>query len=266
MEPVRPSQESSGDGLSRRRRVRPRIERVIVVVSLTLITAVLVTQVGDKAVQATPSESSSVTIPSGPPTPTATMGSETGDRPDAWALPALPVPSGTPSPATPSTTPSTTPAKPEVAPDPSPTTPASPAPPRPEPHDPGLARPPRPPPEPHDPGLSPAHHAHHPNPTTPPSHPHHPHPTTPTSPAPVPNPPPTESTLESYYGHIVVWSGDTKTYKTAWLVGPDGHRRWIPDASTYHCLKAHGAPGPDVLSSQTLDALPDIHGVWAVCG
>ena len=265
MEPVRPSQESSGDGLSRRRRVRPRIERVIVVVSLTLITAVLVTQVGDKAVQATPSESSSVTIPSGPPTPTATMGSETGDRPDAWALPALPVPSGTPSPATPSTTPSTTPAKPEVAPDPSPTTPASPA----------------PVPSPTTP-ASPAHHAPHPSPTTPASRPPttpttrtpRPRPRTPTtrtprpptSPAPVPNPPPTESTLESYYGHIVVWSGDTKTYKTAWLVGPDGHRRWIPDASTYHCLKAHGAPGPDVLSSQTLDALPDIHGVWAVCG
>ena len=64
----------------------------------------------------------------------------------------------------------------------------------------------------------------------------------------------------------MVWSGDTKTYKTAWLVGPDGHRRWIPDAATYHCLIANGAPGPDVLSSQTLDALPDIYGVWAVCG
>ena len=252
MEPVRPSQESSGGGLSRRRRVRPRIERVIVVVSLTLITAVLVTQVGDKAMQATPSESSSVTIPSGPPTPTATVGA--GDRPGAWALP-VPVPSVTPSP----TTPATPPAKPRVAVDPSPTSPASPAP------DPSPTTPasPAPHPSPTTP-ASPAHHAHHPSPTTPTSH--HPHPTTPTSPAPVPNPPPTESTLESYYGHIVVWSGDTKTYKTAWLVGPDGHRRWIPDASTYNCLIANGAPGPDVLSSQTLDALPDIHGVWAVCG
>ena len=64
----------------------------------------------------------------------------------------------------------------------------------------------------------------------------------------------------------MVWKGDTKTYKTAWLVGPDGHRRWISDADTYNCLKANGAPGPDELSSKKLDALPDIYEVWAVCG
>jgi hypothetical protein len=48
-------------------------------------------------------------------------------------------------------------------------------------------------------------------------------------------------------------------------VGSDGRRRWIPDAATYYCLKAKGVPGPDVLSSQQLDAMPDIYGVWAVC-
>jgi hypothetical protein len=76
----------------------------------------------------------------------------------------------------------------------------------------------------------------------------------------------TTSTPASYIGHIVVWSGDTQTYKTAWLVGPDGHRRWISDAATYNCLKANGAPGPDALSSTMLDALPDEYNVWAVCG
>ena len=71
--------------------------------------------------------------------------------------------------------------------------------------------------------------------------------------------------FSQFAGHIVQWDGDTKPQKTAWLVGPDLHRRWIPDIATYNCLKAHGAPGPDVLSSSILDALPDINGVWAVC-
>jgi O-glycosyl hydrolase len=71
---------------------------------------------------------------------------------------------------------------------------------------------------------------------------------------------------QSYTGHIVQWEGDTKAQKTAWLVGPDGHRRWISNISTYNCLKANGAPGPDVLSSFALDELPDLTNVWAVCG
>lgn len=70
----------------------------------------------------------------------------------------------------------------------------------------------------------------------------------------------------SYVGHIVQWGGDTKKQKTAWLVGPDGHRRWISDIATYNCLKANGASGPDVLNASELDALPDLTGVWAVCG
>ena len=70
----------------------------------------------------------------------------------------------------------------------------------------------------------------------------------------------------NYTGHIVQWDGDTESQKTAWLVGPDGHRRWISDIATYNCLKANRAPGPDVLSSFALDRLPDLTNVWAVCG
>jgi glucosylceramidase len=68
-----------------------------------------------------------------------------------------------------------------------------------------------------------------------------------------------------YVGHIVQWEGDTNTQKTAWLVTPDGHRNWIPDVATYNCLKSHGAPGPDVLTSWELNQLPDDNGVWARC-
>jgi hypothetical protein len=38
-----------------------------------------------------------------------------------------------------------------------------------------------------------------------------------------------------YFGHIVQWDGDTKAQKTAWLVGPDGKRRWIPTTDVYWC-------------------------------
>ncbi len=68
-----------------------------------------------------------------------------------------------------------------------------------------------------------------------------------------------------YLGHIVQWSGDTKAQKTAWLVVDEGgqlHRHWIPDIATYSCLKNAGAPGPDVLPSAALNAMPDDMGVW----
>ncbi|WP_375477036.1 glycoside hydrolase family 30 beta sandwich domain-containing protein [uncultured Jatrophihabitans sp.] len=69
-----------------------------------------------------------------------------------------------------------------------------------------------------------------------------------------------------YRGHIVQWDGDTSSPKTSWLVGPDGHRRWIHDTATFNCLRAQGAPTPNVLPSETLDTMPDLTGVWAVCG
>lgn len=66
-------------------------------------------------------------------------------------------------------------------------------------------------------------------------------------------------------GHIVQWDGDTKAQKTAWMVGPDGHRRWIPTIAIFNCLKAHGVPGPDALPAGTLDEYPDLTGQWETC-
>ena len=78
----------------------------------------------------------------------------------------------------------------------------------------------------------------------------------------------TVSSATNYLGHIVQWSGDRKSQKTAWLVVNDGgklRREWISDIPTYWCLKDRGAPGPDVLSSAQLNAMPDETNVWAVC-
>lgn len=68
-----------------------------------------------------------------------------------------------------------------------------------------------------------------------------------------------------YYGHIVQWSGDTKTQKTSWYVTGSGTRRWIPSSTVYWCLRNHGAPAPNVLSSRALDQLTDETGVRATC-
>jgi surface antigen len=70
----------------------------------------------------------------------------------------------------------------------------------------------------------------------------------------------------AYIGHIVQWAGDTKTQKTAWLVGQDGKRRWIPTSAIYYCLKNYGVPGPDVLPAARLDEYPDLNGQWTNCG
>jgi hypothetical protein len=67
-----------------------------------------------------------------------------------------------------------------------------------------------------------------------------------------------------YIGHIVQWDGDRNTQKTAWLVGQDGKRYWIPTIAIYWCLKGQGVPGPDVLPAAMLDRLPDT-GKWAAC-
>lgn len=70
----------------------------------------------------------------------------------------------------------------------------------------------------------------------------------------------------AYVGHIVQWDGDTKKQKTAWLVGQDGKRRWIPTSALFYCLKGHGVPGPDVLPAAKLDEYPDLTGQWVTCG
>ena len=70
----------------------------------------------------------------------------------------------------------------------------------------------------------------------------------------------------AYKGWIVQWDRDPKAQKTAWLVGSDLKRRWIPDIATYQCLKARGVPGPVALPAGTLNALSDLTGVRATCG
>jgi hypothetical protein len=75
-----------------------------------------------------------------------------------------------------------------------------------------------------------------------------------------------ENSRADVRGYIVQWSGDQKAQKTAWLVGQDGRRRWIPSSDVYACLQAKGVPGPVVLPSATLDRYPDLVGVRATCG
>ena len=55
----------------------------------------------------------------------------------------------------------------------------------------------------------------------------------------------TQVDLSVYANHIVQWSGDTKTQKTAWYVTDDLRRLWVPDSATYYQLLADGAVGPD---------------------
>jgi hypothetical protein len=68
----------------------------------------------------------------------------------------------------------------------------------------------------------------------------------------------------NYIGHIVQWNGDKNPQKTAWLVGSNGKRYWIPTIAIYWCLKEQGHPGPDVLAATMLEQLPDT-GEWASC-
>ncbi len=72
--------------------------------------------------------------------------------------------------------------------------------------------------------------------------------------------------VAQYAGHIVQWNGDTKAQKTSWYVTPDLKRLWVPDITTYNCLKDHGAPGPNVLAAKALNALPDQTNRWVPCG
>lgn len=66
-------------------------------------------------------------------------------------------------------------------------------------------------------------------------------------------------------GHIVQWDRDNKQQRTAWLVGADGKRRWIPSSSDYNCFKGRGHLGPTVLRADTLDLLPELNGTHATC-
>jgi surface antigen len=73
--------------------------------------------------------------------------------------------------------------------------------------------------------------------------------------------------FSDYYGSIVQWSGDTKSQKTAWRVGADGRRHWIPSTAVYACLTRAGVRGPYALPSSVLDTVvPDDAGSDATCG
>ena len=64
------------------------------------------------------------------------------------------------------------------------------------------------------------------------------------------------------------WNGDTKAQKTSWLVLPHGSklvRNWIPDISTYFCLRNQGYADAGPVSSDILNQLPDQTGQWATC-
>ena len=74
--------------------------------------------------------------------------------------------------------------------------------------------------------------------------------------------------LSFYAKKIVQWNGDTKAQKTSWLVWPVGSRLvryWIPDISTYFCLRNQGYADAGPVSSDILNQLPDQTGQWATC-
>jgi surface antigen len=72
---------------------------------------------------------------------------------------------------------------------------------------------------------------------------------------------------DTYIGAIVQWDGDTKAQKTAWRVGADGRRHWLPSGSVYSCLVNGGVTGPYVLPSTVLDTVvPDRNYSWESCG
>lgn len=72
----------------------------------------------------------------------------------------------------------------------------------------------------------------------------------------------------NYAKKIVQWNGDTKAQRTSWLVWPVSSklvRYWIPDISTYYCLRNEGYPDAGPVSSDILNQLPDQTGQKATC-
>jgi hypothetical protein len=67
-----------------------------------------------------------------------------------------------------------------------------------------------------------------------------------------------------YANTVVKWNAEPPSPRTAWLVGPDGLRRWIPDGGTYNCLIARLGP-VRLLMASVLDKLADQRGQTAAC-
>lgn len=70
----------------------------------------------------------------------------------------------------------------------------------------------------------------------------------------------------SYRGKMVQWDNDPSAQATAWQVGYDGNRRWVPNQSTFECLHDSGAGNSLSVSSDVLKLLPNLENVWAACG
>lgn len=69
-----------------------------------------------------------------------------------------------------------------------------------------------------------------------------------------------------YANRMVQWDGDTQPQKTAWLVSGDLKRYWIPDSSTFNCLRSSGTAFAGPISVTILNQLPDQTGHSAACG
>jgi surface antigen len=69
-----------------------------------------------------------------------------------------------------------------------------------------------------------------------------------------------------YADKIVQWHNPTTSQNTSWLVSMDLKRYWIPDSSTFNCLKSQGFVDAGLPGSTILGQLHDQTGKWARCG
>jgi len=68
---------------------------------------------------------------------------------------------------------------------------------------------------------------------------------------------PSVSPTAYYIGHIVEWVNGPGQPNTSWLVGSNGERYWIPNASVFFCLLHEGHTDLGPQSSAVLNDLPD---------
>lgn len=68
-----------------------------------------------------------------------------------------------------------------------------------------------------------------------------------------------------YVGGLVK-SPDPGLQNQSWFVAPDGKRLWVPDVSTYNCLRAGGIAEPAAVTAWTFAQLPDQNCAWVPCG
>jgi surface antigen len=78
--------------------------------------------------------------------------------------------------------------------------------------------------------------------------------------------PPTPDEPRYYANKIVQSNADTKAQKTSWYVSPDLKRYWIPDTSTYACLRGRRIVDAGPISQKLLDQLPVQTNSIQLCG